>query len=416
MRHLTKSRNFALRMFGDALTLLSMLTIVIGLTMVADPRARAQTYITYAPGSGATPEAGVTVRGDFVYGTASAGGGFGDGVVFEVKHLGDLVSFGGGIGSPEARVVFGPDGHPYGTLPGSGSDNLGQVYNLFPQVTICRTAACQPWRVNVLYRFTGYPSDGARPGYGDLTWDQQGNIYGTTTAGGSKEYGVVYEMMAPIPPSKSWTEKVIWNFTGPDGEYPQNAVIFDSKGNLYGTSKQGGANGFGTVFKLTPSGNEWVETNLYDFQGSNDGKSPIAGLLIDSSGDLYGATSDGGSGGGGTVFELTPSGDIYTFKLLYSFSGQLGKTCGPWGTLTMDTAGSLYGTTYCGGQNGLGSVFKLTDMQNGWTYTSLHDFPAFRNDGVNPVSNVTFDTSGNLWGTASRGTLIGYGVVWMITP
>jgi uncharacterized repeat protein (TIGR03803 family) len=221
--------------------------------------------------------------------------------------------------------------------------------------------------------------------------------------------------MPPIPPSRTWTEKVIWSFTGPDGEYPQNSVIFGGNANLLGTTKQGGANGFGTVFKLTPSGNTWTETNVYDFQDATDGEYPIAGLMIDNSGNVYGATSDGGSGGGGTVFELMPSGNTYTFKLLYSFSGQQGGNCGPWGTLTMDATGNLCGTTYCDGGLVLGSVFKLTNTQNGWTYTSLHDFGSFQ-DIFQPISNVTFDDHGNLWGSASGGLPSDAGAIWMIVP
>jgi uncharacterized repeat protein (TIGR03803 family) len=314
--------------------------------------------------------------------------------------------------SPKARVIFGPDGRPYTTASGFG--DYGYVANFRPSATICKTVNCS-W-IASRYVFTDSSSDGATPGYGDLTWDQQGNIYGTSTLGGGVNVGTVYEATPPVPPSKTWTEKVLWNFTGHDGEYPQNGVIFDSNGNLLGTAKQGGAYGYGTVFKLTPSGNTWTETNLYDFQGAADGQYPIAGLIMDSAGNFYGATSDGGSGGGGTVFELTPSGSTYTFTLLYSFSGQTGKNCGPWGTLTIDVAGSLYGTTYCGGTHMNGAVFKLTNTQNGWVYSSLHDFGSFRYDGALPISNVSFDANGNLFGTASNGGQAFRGVVWIITP
>jgi len=138
--------------------------------------------------------------------------------------------------------------------------------------------------------------------------------------------------------------------------------------------------------------------------------------VIDTFGNFYGATSDGGSGGGGTIFELMPSGNSYTFKLLYSFSGQQGNNCGPWAPLSMDTSGNLYGTTYCDGMENGGSVFELSNTRNGWIYTSLHDFPAFYGDGLAPVSNVTFDTSGNLYGTTSTNTGNNvHGLVWMIT-
>lgn len=389
----------------------SALPIVFAATILGSLAAQAQVYKAYPLGpDGRLPQAGVTIRGDLVYAT-TAYGTLG-GAVYEIKHLGEIVYFGDlQTPGPEARVVFGPDGHLYGTYTDSLTGSF--VFNLTPPLSVCKTAApC--WKYNVLYTFKGYP-DGAEPAHGDLLWDQQGNIYGTTTVGGSGEYGTVYEMMPPVPPSKTWTERVIWNFTGPDGEYPQNAVMFDSSGNLLGTAKQGGANGFGTIFKLMPSGNVWTETNIYDFQGSSDGQYPIAGLMMDSSGNIYGATSDGGNGGGGAVFELTPSGNGYTFNVLCSFSAQKGNSCGPWATLTMDSSSNLYGTRYCGGANGDGSVFKLTNTPNGWVYSSLHDFPAFMYDGAFPISNVSFDGNGNLWGTANSGNN-GTGIVWEITP
>ena len=196
------------------------LTMGVALALAAlgfsSSAARAQTYRTYGTGTGAHPMAGVTIKGDFVFGTAPYGGRS-SGDVYEVEHLGDLYGFNQGFDppGPEARVLFGPDGHLYGTYADSYSDSF--VFNLVPNPTLCRTALCQPWNMNVLHSFTGFPSDGAQPGYGDLTWDPQGNIYGTTVTGGTKELGVVYEMMPPVPPSKTWTEKVIWNFTGPDG-------------------------------------------------------------------------------------------------------------------------------------------------------------------------------------------------------
>jgi uncharacterized repeat protein (TIGR03803 family) len=411
MRNVTQLPFFALRVVRAVLALEIVVGLVFGMTILADLTVSAQTYNVFSPGGGSHPAAGVTIRGDFVYGTTAYGGG-GSGVVFEVKHLGDLVEFTGvPAPGPQSRVVFGPDGHLYGTYADGATNSF--LFSLVPSATVCKSANCQPWKVNVLHLFAGFPSDGAIPGYGDLTWDQQGNIYGTTTIGGNTEHGVVYELMPPVPPSKTWTESVIWNFTGPDGEYPQNAVIFDGNGNLLGTARQGGANGFGTVFKLTPSGNGWSETNIYDFQGGADGQYPIAGLMMDGSGNLYGATSDAGSGGGGTVFELIPSGNSYTFKLLYSFSGQ--RNGGPWATLSMDSAGNLYGTTLGDGL-GFGSVFKLTNNGGNWTYKSLHDFGSFRGDILSPMSNVSFDTNGNLWGTASSCGGGCNGGVWEIMP
>jgi uncharacterized repeat protein (TIGR03803 family) len=194
-------------------------------------------------------------------------------------------------------------------------------------------------------------------------------------------------------------------------------------GSLFGTTEAGGvvatgANGpLGTVFELTNHNGTWTETVIHTFVetpgGNTNGVRPVAGLTPDGSGNLYGATSQGGAKGGGTVFELSPSGDTWTFKLLYNFGGQ--GQCGPWANMTMDAAGNLYGTTYCDGQYGYGSVFKLTNNGNSWVYTSLYDFTR-GDDGAYPISNVTFDDSGNLYGTTSEGGRPGAGVVWMIKP
>jgi uncharacterized repeat protein (TIGR03803 family) len=176
----------------------------------------------------------------------------------------------------------------------------------------------------------------------------------------------------------------------------------------------------GTVFQLTLSMSGWTENVLYSFQGGSDGSLPDGGLLFDQSGNLYGTTSDYGSGGGGTAFELTPSNGSWTLNAVYGFSGTSGNGCGPKGALLMDGAGSLYGTTYCDGANNAGSVFKLTYSGGSWTYTSLYDFIG-GSDGGYPISNVVSDANGNLYGTTSAGGTGsacsgGCGVVWEITP
>jgi uncharacterized repeat protein (TIGR03803 family) len=275
-------------------------------------------------------------------------------------------------------------------------------------LNVCTTALCT-WNETLLYGFLG-SSDGGVPLYGDLIFDHAGNIYGTASRGGSGN-GVVYEMMRS---GGGWTEQPIYAFSGsPDGAIPYAGLVFDNAGNLYGTTTQGGT-GSGTVFELSPSGSGWTERVIYSFAGGSDGGYPTGGLISDQSGNLYGSTSNGGTGGGGTVFELTPSGGgNWAYNLLYSFTG--GTQCGPWGTLFMDVAGSLYGTTMCDGANNDGSVFKLTNSGSSWTYSSLHDFTG-GDDGKDPYGNVAFDTAGNLYGTASSGGEYSVGVVWEITP
>jgi uncharacterized repeat protein (TIGR03803 family) len=256
----------------------------------------------------------------------------------------------------------------------------------------------------VLYQFTG-GTDDAHP-FAEVVFDKAGNLYGTTNF-------TVYEL---TPSQGGWTYSLLHSFTGGnDGEGAAAGLIFDNTGNLYGETCCGGQYGQGVVFQLTPQGSGWQENVLYSFQGSNDGGGPYTGgLIFDGSGNLYGATTAAGSGGGGTAFELVPSNGSWTYILLYSFTG-LG---GPWGSLVMDTAGNLYGTTYADGAHQYGSVFKLTPSNGNWVYTPLYDFKG-GTDGKWPQSNVVFDANGNLYGTASAGgtgCAHGCGVVWEITP
>ena len=191
-------------------------------------------------------------------------------------------------------------------------------------------------------------------------------------------------------------------------------MILDSAGNLYGTTfGLPPVHGlYGTVYELTPSGAGWTESTLYTFQNSTDGGSPRGDLIMDALGNLYGTTSVGGPGVGGTVWELSPSNGGWTFNLIYSFPG---SNFGPFSPVLMDPSGNLYGTTLAGGAFQQGSVFKLTHANGGWTYTTLHDFSG-GNDGRSPYGHPVLDSSGNLYGTAGWGGGTNSGVIWEITP
>jgi uncharacterized repeat protein (TIGR03803 family) len=225
------------------------------------------------------------------------------------------------------------------------------------------------------------------------------------------------------PSGNGYTENVVYSFSGfpNDGANVGGGLVRDKNGNLFGITAAGGTTGSGTVFELTyVLGVGWKEQVLYNFEGGTDGVSPSAGLIFDSAGNLYGTTYGGGIGNGGTVFELSPSGDIWIHKLLYTFTGQ-GSYCGPLAALAMDGAGNLYGTTWCDGIYGYGNVFKLSKSQNGWAYTSLYDFTG-TTEGSLAASNVAIDADGTLYGTAWSGGHMnscnngGCGVVWMIKP
>jgi len=200
--------------------------------------------------------------------------------------------------------------------------------------------------------------------------------------------------------------KVIYKFTGgADGGSPMWGVTVDSAGNLYGMTDQGGAYGNGTVFKLAKnSDGTWTESVLYSFTGGSDGGTPFAGVRFDTSGNLYGTTQDGGDFSAGIVFQLVPnSGGTWTENVLYSFADGSG---GPYFTsgVIVDAAGALYGTTSAGGTQGLGVVYKLTPNSDGtWTYGVLHNFMGGK-DGSYPLyGDLTFDTAGNLYGTTGGG-------------
>ena len=314
-------------------------------------------------------------------------------------------------GAPYARPVFGPGGLLYGsTTEGGGLGcegyGCGTVYSLRPGPHSSPNIFAY-WKENILYRFAG-GTDGADP-QGDLVFDQTGTLYGTDNVG-TTGWGAVYSL---TPSNGMWKQTVLYNFTGGlDGGGLFGGVIFDNAGRLYGAAFLGGAYNDGTIFRLTPSNGGWTFETLYDFQGLGDGQNPAAGLTFDASGNLYGTTLYGGSGSGGTAFMLSPSNGNWTLTVLYSFTGPAGS----FGTLTLDAAGNVYGTTVSDGVYQQGSVFKLTPSNGGWTYTSLHDFTG-GDDGARPWGGVVLDAAGDVYGTTQYGgQLYGQGVVYEIMP
>ncbi len=416
-----------------------LLLIEVPLVLMICAPSPAQTFTvlhTFTGDDGSSPYSGVTVdRAGSLYGTTKYGGmascnDLGCGVVFKLAPQGSRWSFiplykftGPSDGkAPIARIVFGPEGGLYGTtlLGGNSAVNGGTVLALTPPPTACRSSCS--WIKTTLWSFgQNQDNDGLRPSYGDLVFDSAGNIYGTTEEGGATRpvcgigCGTVYKL------SRSqglWSETLIYQFSNGPGYHPYAGVTFDGNGHLYGTAPYGGSGEVGLAYELTPSNGSWSPTILHNFSLENDGGVPNAGLVPDNAGNLYGATSTGGPGGGGTVFELS-NGPDWTFQLLYSFD----SLAHPFASLTMDAAGNLYGTTLSGGSFSHGNVFKLTRTGDSWTYTSLYDFSG-GSDGSTPYGNVALDAAGNLYGTASSGgsetgqCLIthGCGVVWKIVP
>jgi uncharacterized repeat protein (TIGR03803 family) len=396
----------------------------LAFTISALSAAKAQTFTvihTFQGPDGANPKARLTLdRGGHLYGTTELGGVNNLGTVFKMTStasgwtltkIWEFTGYDGGY--PLAPVLFGSDGALYGSGSSGGLNRGGVVFKLQPPVTFCRAISC-PWTETVLANFYGYYGIGPS---GPLTFDASGNIYGTTQLGGDfnpvgcREFGcgIVYELIK----SQNWAINNLYSFLEDgDGANPYGGVILDQAGDLYGTVP--GDN----IFELTPSGGSWT-FNVIATLGGNDGDEPYAGLIWDSAGNLYGAAADGGSGDGGTVFQLSPSGGGWNANLLASLSGSGGLYAGPMDGLLMDSAGNLYDTAEFDGAFGCGSVFKLTPSGGGYTFTSLHDFTC-GSDGANPYGTLTMDASGNLYGTAAYGAdmgcSLGCGVVFKITP
>ena len=411
---------------------LTLIVGVLALTLLPGQSAHAQTYTVlhnFSNGTdGASPQAMLTRDPQGRLSGTALAGGTGFGTVFRMTKVNGswlfstLYSFAGNNGSndgagPYAKIVIGPNGTLYGTTVSGGGGSgcadegysgCGTVFNLQPPFSVCRAINC-PWLETVLYRFANGPG-GVYP-FGAVAFDTAGNIYGTTELGGiGFDEGTAYKLTRS---GSGWTGSVLYSFQGSStsGGNPYDGVLVRS-GNLYGSVRTNGTlgNGQGLLYELSNSGSGWVENAIYEFAG-NDGSQPFGGLISDASGNLYGTTSCGGSGGGGTVFELSPSGGGWQFTVLYSFTGSC--QWGPADSLAMDTSGNLYGTTYRDGANTLGSVFKLTHSGGGWTYTDLHDF-AGGADGCEPNGGVVVDSQGNIYGTTTGcGTL--YGTVWEIT-
>jgi uncharacterized repeat protein (TIGR03803 family) len=259
-------------------------------------------------------------------------------------------------------------------------------------------------KFQVLHKFAGGTTDGASPFFATLVRDATGNLYGTTMSGGAFNYGVVFKVAA------SGGETVLYNFRGgtADGCNPVGGLLQDAAGELYGTTIACGASGFGTVFKVDTGG---METVLYSFDGGTDGAFPEGNLVADDAGTLYGITDGGGdsscsSNGCGTVIKL----DISEKEtVLHRFTGSDGQY--PVAGLLRDSKGNLYGTTEEGGAKGVGTVFKLDTTG---AETALHSFPAFLGDGESPEGTLIQDTEGNLYGTTSSGGGYSNGTVFRL--
>jgi uncharacterized repeat protein (TIGR03803 family) len=340
------------------------------------------------------------------YGTTYYGGANDEGAVFMLTPTGTytpVYSFpaGGADGaypSPAAGLIQDGAGNLYGTTQRGGPNDLGTVFKL--------PATSTP----TLHVFTVTAGDGEYP-QGGVVRDPSGNLYGTT-CGDCVSVGSAYGTVFKLAPNGSdFTLTTLHTFSGTDGAYPLGSLVRDPAGNLYGTTLGDGVYNYGTVFKLAPSGETFTPTTLHTFNGTDEAN-PQGGLVRDPAGNLYGMTFGTCTAGGdpctgnvGTVFQLTPSGETFTFRTLYTFTCTVNpNSCpngaNPYGTLTLDSQGTLYGSTYAGGPANLGTLFQLT-LTPTPTLTTLHPFAG--PEGANPQAGLTLGSDGYFYGTTSQG-------------
>ncbi|MGA8795825.1 MAG: choice-of-anchor tandem repeat GloVer-containing protein [Candidatus Cybelea sp.] len=388
-----------------------------------------------------------------LYGTTQSGGNYGCnilescGVVFELtpaakgrwkeKVLHSFFSSDSLGFFPRAGLIVDANGNLYGSTSSggtycSGSVGCGVVFELSPKNG--------EWTEKVLYAFRGV-TDGSGP-EGTLTFDAAGNLYGTTVGGGDKDDGTIFEL---FPQSNTlWSKRTLHSFTRDEGDGPESKLVFDNAGNLYGTADFEGAYrsacggyGCGTAFQLQPRTNGiWVLKVLHSFGKGRDGAYPVSGLSIDSAGNLFGVTAQGGTHGAalphpcfaygcGTVFELMrEKTGKWTERIIHDFgTGTDGNL--PRGDLVLDESGAMYGTAVFGGLYGAGNAFRLIrGSDNKWEEQVLHNFGKGK-DGADPYSGMIFDQAHNLYGTTAYGGSYraaacnkshGCGTIFKITP
>jgi uncharacterized repeat protein (TIGR03803 family) len=373
-----------------------------------------------------------------LYGTTQRGGTKDNGTAFELtrnsngiwteKILHSFLYDGIDGYDPNGGVILDSAGNLYGATAAGGN---GSCTNPFGIVIGCGTvyelvrASDGSFTEKILYNFQKRQGEGVAPWAG-LIFDSAGNLYGTTVARGTG-YGTVFELSPST--TGEWTETILMGFSKTTGSEPRGALIFDAKGNLYGTTQSGGALKYGTVFELSPSsGGSWTQTVLHNFSiNSTDVAYPVSSLIFDALGNLYGTASYGGQTGGGGVFELSPTtSGTWTETILYFFTG-VSTGYNSWSPLIFDSAGNLYGTTSTGGTGkcaqigivfGCGTIFKLTPSDGAWTHSIVYSFN-FRpnNDPEGPEgSGLISDSSGNFYGTTYAGGAYTHGTVFELKP
>ncbi|MGC1373966.1 MAG: choice-of-anchor tandem repeat GloVer-containing protein [Candidatus Sulfotelmatobacter sp.] len=375
------------------------LVLVCAFCAMAAISSAAQTFTTLTSFNGTNgqhPAYGPLLQGgNFTfYGTTSGGGANGDGTIFEITPQGVLTtqySFDGAHGAnPWDGLFLNVDDTFFGTTVYGGSNGDGAVFQFRPLGAV----------MNTLHSFDG--TDGESP-YSELVKTHTMNFYGTSSTGGAHGSGTVFQ----ITPTGTLT--TLYSFCAmancSDGADPLAGLILATNGNLYGTTSSGGAHGSGTVFEMASSGKL---TTLYSFCSQTnciDGDDPVAELIQGTDGNFYGTTYNGGTKGYGTLFRITPTGKL---TILHSFIGTDGQY--PYASLLQATDGNFYGTTYEGGANGYGTIFEINSLG---ILTTLHGFEG--PDGEYPYASLLQGTDGNFYGTTFAGGANGVGTVFSLS-
>ena len=389
--------------FKSRRALLICIAAILLILPCAEAGVSLVTLVSFNGTNGVSPQGGLVQdsAGSF-YGATSGGGAFtnlsglGLGTIFKLATNGTLttlVSFDGTNGaSPEGGLTKTVDGYIYGTTYNGGSNNAGTIFQVATNGTL-----------TTMVTLAFSDGTGAYPKAG-LIQGQDGSLYGTTAFDGTNSGGTAFQAMT----NGALATLVSFDFNDSNGASPYAGLVQVNDGSLYGTTYQGGTNGYGTIFKLTTNG---TFTSLHSFTGANDGANPYAGLVQGQDGNLYGTTFFGGAYGYGTAFSLATNGVLTT---LISFDNTNGAY--PQGGLVQDSGGSFfYGTTSAGGaytnlSGGLGTIFKL---ETNGTLTTLVSFDG--TNGASPRAGLTKTADGNFYGTTAKGGTNDCGTVFLLT-
>jgi uncharacterized repeat protein (TIGR03803 family) len=328
-------------------------------------------------------------------------------------------------GHPEFPLILDSAGNFYGTAMQGGAGGGGTVYEFATggdrgKLMVlhafctgdCKTGFAPSSGLTYQGEASGLPYDGTSP------------LYGTTSLGGSQDGGTVYALVSDGGRRKL---KALYNFCSAlpcdEGTVPLGGLALNSAGEIFGIANLGGAHDEGAVFKLSPAGDRYDYSVIYSFcsaQSCTDGIRPTAGVAIDPAGNLYGTTTRSGDHDEGTAWELSPGQAGYTFQVIYQFCSDANCADGadPESPLTLDSAGNLFGASAQGGDAGEGTVFELVPGGGSWSESVLHSFCESSGcpDGAVPKSPLSIDASGNLYGTALAGGKTNAGVLFEVKP